>query len=292
MSIQAVAFVLDTHVPEVAAKMLLVCLANAHNQSTGLCCPSVARLAEESSMSRRSVQRWLKWLTENGLIETIGTSDDSGRQQSNEYRIVGFVRGAKLTPSPNGRGDTADTGEGVTGVTLGGVTGGTPLKKPEENRKKEREQADARISFEEIWKAFPRRRMTNRTEAEAEFAKLADDETHRCLTAAKRFHQWHIEDAAARNETAEKALEFRMGLAKWLRTEAWIAALTISLANDPVPVDAVTGWVYLAADHPDFQAVERMLGKKLTVHSAGGKRGFRIEEIEQARAQMSPSAAH
>jgi hypothetical protein len=126
--------------------------------------------------------------------------------------------------------------------------------------------------------------MTNRTEAEAEFAKLADDETRRCLTAAKRFHQWHIEDAATRSETAEKALEFRIGLAKWLRSSAWIEALTIPLINDPVPADAVRGWVYLSANHPDFQAVEQMLGKKLPIVSASGKRGFRVEEIEQARA--------
>lgn len=292
MSIQAVAFVLDTHVPEVAAKMLMVSLANAHNQTTGLCCPSVARLAAESSMSRRSVQRWLKWLVESNLIEIVEKADESGRQQANEYRIVGFGRGAKLTPSPQPRRATVGTPEGATADAHEGVTGVVPLKKPEENRKKEREQADARISFEEIWKAFPRRRMTNRTEAEAEFAKLADDETRRCLTAAKRFHQWHIEDAATRNETAEKALEFRIGLGKWLRSSAWIEALTIPLINDPVPVDAVSGWVYLSADHPDFQAVEKMLGKKLPIVSASGKRGFRLDEIEQARAQTSPSATH
>jgi DNA-binding transcriptional ArsR family regulator len=283
MSIQAVAFVLDTDVPEVAAKMLMVCLANAHNQETGLCCPSVSRLADESSMSRRSVQRWLKWLADEGYVEVVERSDN-GRQQANEYRINGFYRGAKLTPPTKSRGVTGDTGEGDTVDTLGGATADTPLKKPEENRKKEREQADARISFEEIWRAVPRRRMTNRTEAEAEFAKLADDETRRCLTAAKRFHQWHIEDAATRSETAEKALEFRIGLAKWLRSSAWIEALTIPLINDPVPADAVRGWVYLSANHPDFQAVEQMLGKKLPIVSASGKRGFRVEEIEQARA--------
>jgi hypothetical protein len=39
--------------------------------------------------------------------------------------------------------------------------------------------------------------------------------------------------------------------------------------------------VSLAPDHPDYQAVEKMLGKKLMAF--GGKRTFRIEEIEQAR---------
>jgi DNA-binding transcriptional ArsR family regulator len=116
MSIQAVAFVLDTDVPEVAAKMLMVCLANAHNQETGLCCPSVSRLADESSMSRRSVQRWLKWLADEGYVEVVERSDN-GRQQANEYRINGFYRGAPLNL-------------GVSLVTRGRVTQLTPSGVP------------------------------------------------------------------------------------------------------------------------------------------------------------------
>lgn len=282
MSIQAVSFVLDSDVPEVAAKMLLVCLANAHNNETGLCCPSVARLADESSMSRRSVQRWLKWLADQGYIEIIERADN-GRQQANEYRIAGFVRGAKLTPSPRGRGDTADTGEGVTGDAPGGDTVGTPLKEPEENRNKEREQANARVSFDETAEAFPCRPMMNRTEARDAHNELTDEETHRVLVAAKRYFQWHVEDAEVRNETPTAALEYRMGMGKWLRSGAWVAALTLPLKTDPSPA-SIEGVVYLPADHPDFKAVERMLGKKLPIVSASGKRAFRIEEIEQARA--------
>lgn len=280
MSIQAVAFVLDTEVSEVAAKMLLVCLANAHNQETGLCCPSVARLADESSMSRRSVQRWLKWLEDEGLIQVVGRAAENGRQQANEYRIVGFSRGVKLTPSKAGRGDSSDTGEGDSSDALGGDNCDTPLKEPEENRKKERERA--RVDFEEVWAVYPRRRMTNRSEAEAEFSRLSDDETRRCLTAAKRFAQWHREDAEARAEDPEAALEFRIGLAKWLRTGAWVEALTISLKSDPVP-PGDNGLVVLTPDHPDFAAVERLRGKPIFV-SDRGKVTFRIEEIEQARA--------
>jgi hypothetical protein len=49
------------------------------------------------------------------------------------------------------------------------------------------------------------------------------------------------------------------------------------LANDPVPVD-VSSWVYCTLDHLDFQAVEKMLDKKLPIVSVSDKRGFRIEE--------------
>lgn len=282
MSIQAVAFVLDSDVPEVAAKMLLVCLANAHNNETGLCCPSVNRLADESNMSRRSVQRWIKWLDENGFLQVIATATEAGRQQSNSYRIVGFHRGAKLTPLPRVGGATADAGEGDTVDTLGGATADAPLKEPEENQKNEREQANARISFEEILEAFPCRPMMNQSEALAAYNDLTDEETHRVLKAAKRYFQWHVEDAEARNETPQAALEYRLGLGKWIKTSAWIGALTVALKADPVPATA-EGLVYLSPEHDDFKAVERMLGKKLPILSASGKRGFRIEEIEQAR---------
>ncbi|MHA6731767.1 helix-turn-helix domain-containing protein [Devosia sp. A369] len=284
MSIQAVAFVLDTHVPEVAAKMLLVCLANAHNQETGLCCPSVNRLAEESSMSRRSVQRWLKWLAETGLIEIVEKADSNGRQQANEYRIAGFVRGAKLTPSPKGRGVTADTGEGDTPDTLVGATADAPLKEPEEYRKNERERASECVSFDEIWEVFPRRKLTNRKDALAAFDDLSDAEKTRLLIAAKRFAQWHVEDCEVRNATPESQLEFRTGLGKWIRSGAWAAALNVSLRSDPVPPTA-EGLVVLPPNHPDVKAVEKLRGKPVVLSSKTGNATLRIEEIEQARAR-------
>lgn len=282
MSIQAVSFVLDSDVPEVAAKMLLVCLANAHNNETGLCCPSVNRLAEESNMSRRSVQRWIKWLDENGFVEVIEVTSSSGRQQSNSYRLVGFYRGAKLTPLPRMGGVTVDTGEGDTAVTPEGVTCGTPLKEPEEYRKNEPERVSASELFELVWQVFPRRKLTNREEAVAAFLELSEAEQQRCHIAAQRYRQWHTEDSEQRNATPESQLEFRTGLGKWIRSGAWIAALTVPLKTDPVP-PATNGLVVLASDHPDFIAVQNMRGKAIMVGNSG-KATFRIEEIEQARA--------
>jgi hypothetical protein len=78
MSIQAVAAVLDTHVGDAAAKLLLLCLANAHNNSTGLCQPTIARLAEESDLSRSSVKRRLAWLADekaNGIRAFISIDE-------------------------------------------------------------------------------------------------------------------------------------------------------------------------------------------------------------------------
>ena len=279
MSIQAVAFVLDTEVKEVAAKMLMVSLANAHNKDTGLCCPSIARLSAESSMSRRSVQRWLKWLVEQGFIQVIEKADSTGRQQANEYRIVGYSKGAKMTPSlPTKR--STDTHEGDKGDAPEGVNCDAPLKEPEEYRKNEPEHE--RASFDETWDIYPQRPGANRTEARREHDRLSDDETVRLYTAVQRFAQWHIEDAAARNVSPESQLQFRPGMGKWIRTGAWVEALHISLKSDPVP-PAANGLVVLKPDHPDFQAVEKMRGRPVIVGRAGTST-FRIEEIEQARA--------
>lgn len=281
MSIQAVSFVLDSDVPEVAAKMLLVCLANAHNNETGLCCPSVNRLAEESNMSRRSVQRWIKWLADNGFLEVIEVTSDSGRQQSNSYRLIGFHRGAKLTPLPRVGGATADTGEGDTVDTLGGDTVGTPLKEPEENQKKEREQASARVSFEDAWKAFPQRPQPNRTAAQEAWAELADQETHRAFVAVKRFARWHVEDSENRGETPDSQLGFRPGMGKWLRTGAWIEALSVPLRSDPIAGKSEE-LVALDAESADARAIAKIRGKTPYV-GASGKITVTRSELEQAR---------
>jgi len=280
MSIQAVAFVLDTEVKEVAGKMLMVSLANAHNHTTGLCCPSVARLSFESGMSRRSVQRWLKWLNDQGLIEIIEKTDASGRQQANEYKIVGFSRGAIVTPSHKPKAVSV-TPEGVTGDAPEGANCDTPLKEPEEYRKNEREHE--RASFDETWDIYPQRPGANRTEARREHDRLSDAETVRLYTAVQRFAQWHIEDAAARNVSPESQLQFRPGMGKWIRTGAWVDALHISLKSDPVP-PAANGLVVLKPDHPDFKAVEKMRGRPVILGKSGTST-FRIEEIEQARAK-------
>lgn len=275
MSIQAVSYVLDTDVPEVAAKMLLVCLANAHNNETGLCCPSVERLAEESSMSRRSVQRWLRWLADNGLIDIVETKAESGRQQTNLYRLPGFHRGAKLTPSPQPRGVTGDTLEGVTVDTPEGVTGDTPNKEPEEYRKKE--PVCVRVAFDEVWNVYPLRPMSNRSEAVSAYDELTDDETHRVLAAAQRYAQAHLEEAAARKVSPDSLLEFRMGLGKWIRTGEWTVALSM-----PLKSAAAGDMVVLPKGHPDFDAVQAMRGKPVYVGDSG-MATFTIAEVEQAR---------
>lgn len=279
------------------AKIVLWHLADCHNPVQG-CFPTQEYLAGEAEVSRASVNRILTELEQAGIIRREQQIDQETRRQlPTRYRLA-FEKGFEPL-DVEGRVSGLDTEEKrepclkneQSRVSKSEVSVSHSSETLTSNRtSKGTGNGSARVSFEEIWNAFPRRRMTNRTEAEVEFAKLTDQETSRCLVAAKRFHQWHVEDAANRNETPETALEFRVGLPKWLRSGAWIGALTIALKSDPMP-PAANGLIVLKSDHPDFHAVEKMRGRPVIVGKSGTST-FRIEEIEQARAHLSPSAAH
>lgn len=120
MSIQAVAWALEQCITDSAAKLVLLSLCNAHNGDTGLCKPTKSRIAAEASVSVETVTRKLKYLVENGWIESIPSFDSTGRQTANTYRLIIEGEGVCVTP----RGVSSDMGEGVNCDT--------PLKKPED----------------------------------------------------------------------------------------------------------------------------------------------------------------
>ncbi|MEP7240636.1 MAG: helix-turn-helix domain-containing protein [Devosia sp.] len=133
MSIQAVAAVLDTHVGDAAAKLLLLSLANAHNGSTGMCQPSIERLAAESDLSRSSVKRKLAWLADavaNGKRAFIAVDNrfvTTGKQLANGYRLLILDQKEGVQAEPPAPQE---------GVHLLDPPGGSPAeppkKKPEE----------------------------------------------------------------------------------------------------------------------------------------------------------------
>jgi len=269
------------------AKVLLWHLADRHHPEHG-CFPSQAALAEYCEISRSSVNRYLQELEDAGLIRRVQQTDASSNRQLPTRYFLAFEDGFETLHvggrvSARHRGPSVKKAESRVSkaqvsvsqssdtLTSKGTSNGTG-------------NGRARASFDEVWDLYPKRRLTNRAEAQQAFDLLTDEETHRLVLAAKRFRQWHIEDSEARHSTPEAQAEFRKGLGKWIRSGAWVDALSVPLKVDPVPA-SVDGVVYLAPDHPDFQAVERMLGKKLPIVSASGKRAFRIEEIEQARAK-------
>lgn len=268
------------------AKVLLWHLADRHHPENG-CFPSQAALASYCEISRASVNRHLDELEAIGLIRREQRIDHETKKQLPTRYILAFEddfgtpdivpRVSESDTAPCLKNDDSRVSKSSKAVSHSSETLTSKITSNGPGN------GCARASFDEVWDLYPKRRLTSRAEAEEAFGLLADDVTHRLVVAVKRFRQWHIEDSEARHSTPEAQAEFRKGLGKWIRSGIWTEALSIPLKFDPVPA-SVDGVVYLSPDHPDFQAVEKMLGKKLPALSASGKRAFRIEEIEQARA--------
>lgn len=85
MSIQLVAWALETPCGSSSRKAVLVALANCHNHHTGLCCPSLNRLATETELHKATVIRALVDLEKMGLIQKVERHRQNGSNTSNEY---------------------------------------------------------------------------------------------------------------------------------------------------------------------------------------------------------------
>lgn len=82
-----------------ACALVLLCLANRHNQETGRCDPSVSRIAKDTGLTRKTVQTSLRALEADQSIQTIFRQRSTGRGRANmnsRYRILG---GVKFTPT-------------------------------------------------------------------------------------------------------------------------------------------------------------------------------------------------
>lgn len=74
------------------ARLVLVMLANRHNQETGRCDPSNARLCDDTQLSERGVRKALRELEVLGLIRTTERVQRTGRGKrnlTNRYRLKG-----------------------------------------------------------------------------------------------------------------------------------------------------------------------------------------------------------
>ncbi|WP_247996649.1 helix-turn-helix domain-containing protein [Brucella tritici] len=123
MSIQAVAWALDQDIADAAAKLILISLANAMNGKTGRCFPTIEQICKESSCSKSTVLRKLKWLENEEWIAINAEFADDGRQLANSYTL-GFQNDTGRVSHRHGEGFNSDT--------LGGVNCDTPIKEPEE----------------------------------------------------------------------------------------------------------------------------------------------------------------
>lgn len=70
MSHEATRLAWLTKEPQHGARLVLLALADHHNASTNLCCPSVARLVETTRLERKAVLRAIAELEHHSIIST------------------------------------------------------------------------------------------------------------------------------------------------------------------------------------------------------------------------------
>jgi DNA-binding MarR family transcriptional regulator len=70
-----------------AAKIVLYWLADHYNGETGLCFPSLKKLADECEMDKSTIVRHLKALEEAGLIQRQARTRANGSQTSTSYLL-------------------------------------------------------------------------------------------------------------------------------------------------------------------------------------------------------------
>lgn len=80
-----------------SASLVLLCLANRHNQETGRCDPSLGRISTDTGLSERAVRSALRELEAKRLITTTHRTRRTGlgkRNMTNRYRIKGGAKSA------------------------------------------------------------------------------------------------------------------------------------------------------------------------------------------------------
>ena len=108
MSVQAMTWAWQQDL-DPSDKLVLLALANRTNHETGVCFPGQKLLAQECSMSDRSVRRHLKNLEAQGLITRRPRMRSEGRgRTSDEYRIA-FVQPDNMSARSRPTGHDAAT---------------------------------------------------------------------------------------------------------------------------------------------------------------------------------------
>jgi len=98
MSVIAMSLAIQTKTSDPLAKLLLLLLADRHNGDTGACFPSIARLTEDSDMSRRTVITKLGKLEDEGFIISHVRRRPNGSRTSNSYTLLFVPQGAGDAP--------------------------------------------------------------------------------------------------------------------------------------------------------------------------------------------------
>lgn len=93
----------------IPSKLVLLSLADHHNQETGRCDPSIARLQKATGLSERAIRKAIRELEVLRLVTTVERKQRTGRGKrnlTNRYRIAGGAQyagrmGHNMPPNHN-----------------------------------------------------------------------------------------------------------------------------------------------------------------------------------------------
>ncbi|MDF2797368.1 MAG: helix-turn-helix protein [Devosia sp.] len=268
---------------EISAKdFRVLCLLARHTNKVGWCRRSQVTMAKEFQCARSTIQRSIDRLISAGWLvkRAVNELHTRGiRDSAHEYQVL--MSASKL-PGPNSpvfeqvsappaASDPAPPADPCVGtyvnksfLTEDSVTDG-----------------GVGVSFDDLWVVFPRRPLSDQSRALEAFNDLQPRDQARCLLAAKRIAQWHVEDCEDRGVPIDAQLKYRPALDRWIRSGQWIDAFTLPLRSEPSP-SSEEPLIVLPATHPDVAAVEKMRGRPL-VFGKSGKATLRVADVELAR---------
>lgn len=189
MSHQATAWVSEIRVGDPTLKSLLYAIAHRADRETWACWPSLAALAYDTEVSKRTIQRRLDELEVLGFIRIEQRRRPDGTQDNSLITITGGQT-VTLCPPVDKNGLTGGQKQGVP------VDTAVHLNKQEEQEEQEsvvakpsRSKKDAPYSdeFERIWQLYPRTRNTSKKKAWDLYRMLNDDNRARLAAAVPAF---------------------------------------------------------------------------------------------------------
>jgi DNA-binding transcriptional ArsR family regulator len=217
MSLPAITWAWSLEIENPTQKLVLMALCD-HVDPEGTCWPSVSLIAERAGCKRRTVQRHLRELEKQGLIESVPHYRPDGSQTSNRYRVRMTWGGDNMTRG----GVTGDTG-GVSLVTPHEPSVESSVKKQHTSPK--RKTPDYPPEFEEVWAVHPR---GPKKEALPEYESAVPDRIphDRLLKALTSYVRSEVRD------------DFKgVHLHRWIRDDRWDEQFTEPSVNVGSPQD-------------------------------------------------------
>lgn len=194
--------VVDTirhHIPNSNAKFVLIVLASYSN-AEGQCFPSINRIAHDTQLSRRTVQRAIQWLSEHGFLlckERSGTSrlyqiQPEGETDLDKDQPVGGV-----TVAPEVYSNKIVSLNSIRDTSLS--TSSVSLTHPDDTEE-----------FLTFWNAYPRK-----------VAKAAARQAFRRAMKKVSFDEIMVALADFRKAVADQEKRFIPHATTWLNQERW-----------------------------------------------------------------------